>query len=269
MKNDTHNVSVIIPNYNNSKYLRRCIESVVKQTYKKIEIVVVDDCSTDDSKELLLEFKKEYSNIIVIFLEKNGGVSNARNVGFEHSSGEIVTFLDADDYYFNIKKIENEVQLILDCDEDIISYSLIKWVNEDESQSPIDLYRFKYVEGNIFFDMLKGEGKTIFLRDYCLKREMFEKSEKYDINSSFYEDFDLLLELAQKYKFYCTNEYGTAHRQGTAGLSTASTQKHLRKQQSIRKKYLVKLSWFKQMVIRVYWLMIGAYRVIKKIVRGT
>ena len=90
-------VSVIIPVYDVEPYLRRCLDSVVNQTYKNLEIILVDDGSTDSSPEICDEYAGADSRIIVIHKE-NGGQAEARNKGIEAATGEYITFVDADDY---------------------------------------------------------------------------------------------------------------------------------------------------------------------------
>lgn len=93
-------ISIIVPVYNVEKELSRCIDSLVKQTYKDIEIILVDDGSTDESPYICENYKKIYSNIKVIHKE-NGGLSSARNCGINNSSGEYLLFVDSDDYINN------------------------------------------------------------------------------------------------------------------------------------------------------------------------
>lgn len=90
-------ISVIIPVYNVENYLCECVESIVGQTYKNLEIILVDDGSTDNSGYLCDEFKKNDSRIIVIH-KKNGGLSDARNYGLNNMTGDFVTFVDSDDF---------------------------------------------------------------------------------------------------------------------------------------------------------------------------
>lgn len=90
-------VSVIIPVYNAEKFLDRCLLSVVNQTYKNLEIIVINDGSTDKSEEICLKFLSK-DNRIKYYKIDNGGVSNARNYGLDVATGEYITFLDADDY---------------------------------------------------------------------------------------------------------------------------------------------------------------------------
>lgn len=89
-------ISVIIPVYNVRKYLKDCIDSILNQTFRDFEIILVDDGSTDGSSELCDEFKNSYSNIRV-FHKKNGGPSSARNLGIDEAEGDFIAFVDADD----------------------------------------------------------------------------------------------------------------------------------------------------------------------------
>ena len=106
-------VSVIIPNYNNSRWLHGCLNSVIKQGELVKEIIVVDDCSTDNSVQLLEEFKKKSTKTLKIFTNPGKGANSARNFGFEQSSGDYIQWLDSDDYILEgkfqaqIKELEN------------------------------------------------------------------------------------------------------------------------------------------------------------------
>ncbi len=91
-------ISVIIANYNYGKFIGQAIESVLAQSYQKFELIVVDDGSTDESKEVINSYKNHHSDLISVFKE-NGGQGSGFNAGFERSSGEIICFLDSDDYF--------------------------------------------------------------------------------------------------------------------------------------------------------------------------
>lgn len=90
-------ITIIIPVYNVEKYLDKCIESVILQTYKNLQIILVDDGSTDSSPKICDDYAKKYKNILVIHKE-NGGLSSARNAGLKAAKGDYITFLDSDDY---------------------------------------------------------------------------------------------------------------------------------------------------------------------------
>ena len=90
-------VSVIVPVYNVEQYLSRCLTSLINQTLEDIEIIVVNDGSTDGSERIIKEYKRNNSKIIAVNKE-NGGLSSARNFGLYYATGEYVAFLDSDDY---------------------------------------------------------------------------------------------------------------------------------------------------------------------------
>ena len=111
-------ISIIIPVYNAKKYLEKCLLSIISQTYKNFEIILVDDGSTDKSFEVCQEFANKDKRITVV-TQTNSGASSARNRGIEIAKGEWITFIDADDYveknYLEClyKNIENEKTLII------------------------------------------------------------------------------------------------------------------------------------------------------------
>ena len=114
MKSDSFKeglVSIIIPVYNTSAYIDRCLDSVTKQSYNNIEIILVDDGSTDDSHEKCLSWAKKDDRIKII-TQKNGGLSAARNAGLDVCKGEYIQFLDSDDKIGQdmVKKMISEIE---------------------------------------------------------------------------------------------------------------------------------------------------------------
>lgn len=95
-------VSVVIPIFNVEKYLEKCVNSLVNQIYKNLEIILVDDGSTDNSGNIANELSKS-DNRIKVYHKKNGGLSDARNFGIKQAKGKYIGFIDSDDY------IENEM----------------------------------------------------------------------------------------------------------------------------------------------------------------
>lgn len=110
-------VSVIVPIYNVEKYLSKCIDSIINQTYENIEILLVDDGSPDNCGKICDEYSKKDSRIKVIH-KKNGGLSDARNCGIDNSTGKYLFFLDSDDYIKN-DTIEYLINLIIRDKSDI------------------------------------------------------------------------------------------------------------------------------------------------------
>ena len=98
VKNKMVKFSIIIPVYNVSNYLKKCLDSLVNQTYKNYEAIIVCDKCDDNSEEIVDEYVKKYSTISKIYREKTG-LSGARNIGVNKSTGDYLLFLDGDDYF--------------------------------------------------------------------------------------------------------------------------------------------------------------------------
>lgn len=118
-------ISIVVPIYNVEKYLNKCIESILNQTYKNLEIILVDDGSPDNSGKICDEYKKMDSRIIVVH-KPNGGLSDARNAGIMLATGKYIGFVDSDDYiepdmyeilYSNIKKYNANISICSYVDE--------------------------------------------------------------------------------------------------------------------------------------------------------
>ena len=108
--------SVIVPVYNVEKYLAKCLDSILAQTYSDFEIIVVNDGSPDNSQQIIDEYAKNYPDKIKPFIKANGGLSDARNFGVEKASGEYLLFVDSDDYIAeklleNLHKVIKEKEL--------------------------------------------------------------------------------------------------------------------------------------------------------------
>ena len=135
-------ISVIIPIYNREKYLEKCFESIIKQSYQRLEIILVDDGSTDNSLSICLKYASRDSRIKVV-QKKNGGLSSARNAGLEIATGDWISFIDSDDsinlhFYKVLKEIADKEDCdIVQCEMDRVNtqkimdiigdYSLIKF----------------------------------------------------------------------------------------------------------------------------------------------
>lgn len=99
-----YKISIIIPTFNIEKDIERAIGSLINQTigFENLEVIIVDDCSTDNTKEIILSYEKEYENIKPIFLENNSGsAGKPRNIGIQYATSKYIMFLDNDDEYVN------------------------------------------------------------------------------------------------------------------------------------------------------------------------
>ncbi|NQN88213.1 glycosyltransferase family 2 protein [Streptococcus suis] len=104
-------ISVIIPNFNRQQLIQRAIESVNQQNYSNVEIIVVDDKSTDQSVSVIQNLQKQQDNLLLFVVEENSGANACRNLGVEQAKGEYIAFLDSDDYFLPTK-LEKQVKIL-------------------------------------------------------------------------------------------------------------------------------------------------------------
>lgn len=143
MVNDTELISVIIPVYNTEKYITQCLESVLNQSYQNLEILIIDDGSTDSSGEICDRFGREDSRVKVIH-NHNCGVSASRNLGIDESQGKYISFIDSDDYIN-----ENFYE------------TLIKNIKKYDAQCSVIAHRRYYEKSNRFENATKDFGIKI------------------------------------------------------------------------------------------------------------
>lgn len=143
-KIDRDKISVIIPVYNREKYLRDCLDSVINQTFKNLEIICIDDCSTDNSKEILNEYAKKDARIVVLNrTENSGGPGAGRNDGLRFAHGEYISFIDSDDF-IESNRYENLYNAIKKYDCDCVYGDLIFFKENGEPFSPYIKYSKPY-----------------------------------------------------------------------------------------------------------------------------
>ena len=125
-------VSVIIPTYNYANYLSRAIESVLAQTYRQIELIIVDDGSTDNTASVIEYYKNKYPDVIRYFYQKNSGPNAARNKGLDLVQGEFIALLDADDEWFP-EKLDKQVSFAHANPKYGMIGCGIRWVKDDKT----------------------------------------------------------------------------------------------------------------------------------------
>lgn len=150
-------ISVIIPVYNVEQYLERCVDSIINQTYKKLEIILVDDGSPDRSGDLCEELAKKDERIRV-FHKQNGGLSDARNYGVQKSKGEYIAFIDSDDYVSN-DYLEHLYAMVEEYNADITVGSYYRTSNSEFSGTINSaLPKISVLSGkDACYKLLKGE----------------------------------------------------------------------------------------------------------------
>ena len=203
-------ISIIIPVYKVEKYLEKCIQSVINQTYENLQIILVDDGSPDNCGKICDEYAKKDHRIEVIH-KSNGGLSDARNKGLEIAKGEYIGFVDSDDYieadmyevlYNLLKQYNADVSIcnfytvsqgkiaIKNADNGINEYNRIEILKEILSDRNIQSYAWNKLYKKELFDEIKypiGKkyediGTTFYLLEKCNKVVVTGKSEYYYIN---------------------------------------------------------------------------------------
>lgn len=206
-------ISVIIPIYNAEEHLHKSVESVLNQKNADIEIILVDDGSTDNSGKLCDEYANKYDNVCVVHKE-NGGLSTARNAGIKASTGTHISFLDADDY-FDSSTYENIYKVIEKYNPDCIDFGW-KYVNSLGEITP-NLHKLKkrevldkdYIYDNILPPLLNlREKNDNFIYDFAVnkiyKKEIIDKYNVFfDENRRTWEDRLFVVNFLK----YCTSFY--------------------------------------------------------------
>lgn len=128
-------ISVIIPVYNVEKYLKQCVDSVLNQSYQNIEVILVDDGSTDSCPEICDMYCKQDKRVVVIH-QKNGGLSVARNRGISYITGDYAIFLDSDDYWDDQDALKRLVERVKLTQPDVLNYSYKKYYEDREEKKP-------------------------------------------------------------------------------------------------------------------------------------
>ncbi|MGE4579973.1 MAG: glycosyltransferase family 2 protein [Desulfuromonadales bacterium] len=157
-------VSVIIPTYNREKFIGTTIESVINQTYKDIEIIVVDDASTDKTVEIVSEMQKQ-SNLPfrIEILPENYGVSSARNLGIFRAQGNLISFLDSDDFWFP-QKLEKQIEFLKKWPDHIGVGSNVEYVNINEENKVRYKKELQLNETNFLYELINN----CFIATSCL-----------------------------------------------------------------------------------------------------
>lgn len=175
-------LSVIIPIHNSEKYLRECIDSVIAQTFKDFELILVDDASTDSSREICDEYSKKYDFIKVIYKE-HGGPTHTRKAGLNLAVGEYISFIDSDDY-IKPQMYDYLLDKLIKYNADIAICNIT--IEKENSRTPLNtnfeegLYDKKRLENTVYNHMLFDKGNNLpgvhpSLCNKIIRRSILEK----------------------------------------------------------------------------------------------
>lgn len=197
-------VSVIIPAYNAENDIEHCIESIISQTYKNTEIIIVNDGSKDNTKKILEKLNNKYKNIIIIN-QKNNGVSASRNAGINMASGDYLMFVDSDDFLENIA-IEH---LLKNKENDLVLANYKKYYNEDKIINNFPIKEKKYQKKeflknfwNLYNNFLINSPWNKLYKKSIIKSNNIRFNSKYELGE------DLIFNL--EYLTYCKSVYVTS-----------------------------------------------------------
>ena len=225
IKTTMKKVSVIVPVYNVENYITKCLESLVSQTLQDMEIIIVNDGSTDNSQQIIDNFVKKYPEKIKAFIKDNGGLSDARNFGIDRAIGEFIGFVDSDDYvtptmfeqmYLLGKK--NNAEMVI-CN--LQKVNELGEITQKLCQIPNMPERIDIKQHfSIFADL------SYFACNKIFKKELFD--EKKFREGLHFEDIELIPQLLLKCKTIAqTQEYHYQYFERENSISKTHTQKGL------------------------------------------
>ncbi|WP_186429899.1 glycosyltransferase [Clostridium sp. BSD9I1] len=188
-------VSIIIPVFNGEKFISDAIRSVLNQTYKNIEIIVIDDGSIDKTADIVKNFDK-----IRYIYQNNKGPAASRNLGMALSKGEYIAFLDADDLY-EPEKIQKQMEILEKYKEIDVVYNDMKLV--DENLQFIKYINSDYVieDGKSFLAMLLFRQIVPIPPSIMMRRKCYDEGIKYDEKLIHAEDYEFIIRLGEKHQF--------------------------------------------------------------------
>lgn len=202
-------VSVLIPAYNNQNFIGNALDSVLAQTYSDYEIIVVDDGSTDDTPNILTRYAEAHSEKIKVIHQQNSGPSVARNRAFEASSGDLLAFLDSDDWWTE-DKLEKQVSLFTRYPNSSFIYAGYEEIFENTERRVTHLPA-KQLQGDIYLKLWLDD-HPIWGGTMLVPRSLYQQIGGFDNELKGDENVDLRLKLAQLGPVYFVDQVVTYYR---------------------------------------------------------
>ena len=231
---DKEKISIVITSYNQKGFLVEAIESALNQTLKPFEIIVVDDCSTDGSVELIADYERQYpGQIKSVFQKENLGVARNRSSGFKKATGDFITWANGDDRLLP-RKLELEFQTYKNNPRARWVYSQVYYVDVYGRRTGIVRYTGQHRnKGYTFKDVATKIGKEPAYQ--LIERAILDDVGLFDGNLEIYEDWDFAIRLARHFESaYCPKPL-YEYRQYEGGLSSSDHGTHLRSLKNIYK----------------------------------
>lgn len=221
-------ISVFITSYNQKAYLTEAIESVLNQTLKPFEIIIVDDYSTDGSREVIADYASRYPELIIpIYHTHNQGVAQTRIDALQAVTGDYVTYVDGDDKY-RLTKLEKEAKLLQENPNAQIAFSNYYYITADGIYSGVWADKQTPPQGNIFRQTFaRNFPRRSLFRNEMVQYQAWKKVGFYDPNLNLYEDWDMRIRLSKYYQAVYYDEPLTEYRIHKTGLSSTKAARHL------------------------------------------
>ncbi|MDB9374431.1 glycosyltransferase family 2 protein [Nodularia sphaerocarpa] len=216
-------VSVIMAAYNAEIFISKTLNSILAQTYKNIEVIVVDDGSQDKTSEIVESFAKKDHRVILL-KQANSGVAVARNLAIENSHGEYIAPIDADDIWYP-QNIEKQLQSLLKSEPSVgLVYAWSIYI--DENDLPMNMILDSTEEGEVCLKFVNinfiGHASATLIRRECFEQIGGYNTQFREQNAQGCEDFDLYLRIAEKYEFRVVPEILIGYRQVFGSMSCNS-----------------------------------------------
>ena len=202
LKNLNEKISIIIPTFNRGNLIGNSIKSVLNQTYKNFEVIVVDDGSTDNTKEEIN--KIEDKRVRYIKLEKNAGGSNARNIGINNANGKYISFQDSDDIFYP-SKLEEQIQNLINKNSNLDFCKIKVIFNSSYSQFYPNSRQEKSIRQGDIFNELISKGNFISTQAILIRKKFMLKY-MFDSNMPRLQDYELILRIIPKVKISYTKK---------------------------------------------------------------
>lgn len=222
-------LSVIVTSHNHDSYLEECLESVLEQTYRPLEILVAEDASVDGSAGIVRKYEAKSQGMLRgLFSKSNLGVARNRHHAIQEARGTWFVTLDGDDSFHNPFKLQHEMDVVhrhlTREGKRVAAYSNILLVEDEGRSKSLQGNSGNLHEGDILVDIL---GRSCMIpRDYIAPRAAYFAVGGYDCAIPIYEDWDLKIRLAEILPFHYSGSVGTAYRRHGRGLSAAPPAEH-------------------------------------------
>ena len=233
-------LSIIIPVYNVEQYLHSCVQSVITQTYQDLQVILVNDGSTDSSGVLCDQLAQQDSRIQVVH-KTNGGLSDARNAGLRVATGEYVAFLDSDDVYLLNDGLEQLMALAQAEQPDVLLFQAVDvYPHHQTARKAYDVdYMATHSGVEVFAQLVRTQSFNMSACFQLIRRELLEQHQIYFEKGLLSEDIDWSLRLwkyVQRVRAINLPMYGYQHREGS--ISTTYTIRNLRSYKHIFAKFV-------------------------------